>query len=148
MIGDTPVIFKSTKLGVLGLGAVAFSMAALTFGSGTAGAGPNDPGMTDVRGNGVVSSRQADSTSGARHCVVDPGTLGTSSTVTADLGEPMQRAAEAGPSWVGSDGFRAVGVNPSNPWRSGGINRRGGYRTSPKTGPQCGTGSAQPGNRF
>jgi hypothetical protein len=126
---------KSTKMGALGLGALAVSVTALTLGAGTASAGPNDPGMIDVRGNGQVSSRQADSTSGANRCDVSTGTLGTASVVDADLGEPMQRAAEAGPSWVGSDGWNAIGLSPSNPWR-------GNFNPSTRSGPQCRGGNA------
>ncbi|MGB0878792.1 MAG: hypothetical protein ACPGVY_16490 [Mycobacterium sp.] len=126
---------KSAKLGVLGCGALAFSMAAATLGAGAASANPNDPGMTDVRGNGVVSSRQADSTSGANRCDVSTGTLGTASIHDADHGEPMQRAAETGPSWVGSDGWNAIGLSPSNPWR-------GNFNQSTRTGPQCRGGNA------
>lgn len=126
---------KSTKLSTLGICALAVSVTAVTIGAGTASAGPNDPGMTDVRGNGTVSSRQADSTSGAKHCVVNPGTLGTASTTTADHGEPMQRAAEAGPSWVGSDGYNAVGTAPSNSWR-------GSFNGGTRSGPQCKKGRA------
>lgn len=129
------VSHKSAKLRVLGCSALAMSMAALTLGAGTATADPNDPGMQDVRGNGAVSSRQADSTSGARHCAVNPGTLGTSSVTSADHGEPMQRVDEAGPSWVGSDGWNAIGLSPSNPWR-------GGFNPTTRSGPQCRTGKA------
>ncbi|MCH9643126.1 MAG: hypothetical protein K0U71_15700 [Actinomycetia bacterium] len=135
------VSHKSAKLGVLGGGALAFGMVAATLGAGAASANPNDPGMTDVRGNGVVSSRQADSTSGAGHCVVNPGTLGTASVHSSDHGEPMQRAAETGPSWVGSDGWNASGLSPSNPWR-------GNFNQSTGTGPQCKKGRASKGNSF
>jgi len=126
---------------VLGFGALAFSMAALTFGAGTSGADQNDPGMTDARPDGTVHSRQAASTSGAKHCAVDPGTLGTASTATADHGVPMQTANEAGPSWVGSDGWQAIGLSPSNPWR-------GNFNQSTKTGPHCKQGRAGKGNSF
>jgi len=126
---------KSTKLGVLGCGALLVSAAAVTLGAGTASADPNDPGMIDVRGGGKVSSRQADSTSGANRCDVSTGTLGTASVVDADQGAPMQRTTEAGPSWVGSDGWNAIGLSPSNPWR-------GSFNPTTKSGPQCRGGNA------
>ena len=132
---------KSTKLSVLGFGALAFSVAAVTFGAGPASADPNDPSMTNARPDGTVSSRQAASTSGAKHCVVNPGTLGTSSVVSSDVGTPMQTAAEAGPSWVGSDGWQAIGLSPSSPWR-------GNFNQSTGTGPQCKKGKAGKGNSF
>lgn len=121
---------KSTKLGALGAGAVAVSFVALTFGSGISGANPNDPGMDRVGGNGSVSSRQADSTSGAKYCEVGTGTLNTASTHTPEMGAPKQTAKEAGPSWVGSDGWQAVGLSPSNPWR-------GSFNPKTRSGPQC-----------
>jgi len=128
---------KSTKPGVFGFGALAFSVAALTFGAGTAGADPNDPAMTEISGNGVVNSREAASTSGSARCTVDPGTLSTATLATSDVGTPMQTAAEAGPSWVGSDGWQAIGLSPSNPW-GGNFNPR-----STKTGPQCKQGKSR-----
>lgn len=124
---------KSTKLGAVGLGALAVSVAALTFGAGTAGADPNDPGMTNVRPDGTVTSRQSASVSGADHCVVSPGGLNTASTVTSDIGVPTQKVSEAGPNWVGSQGWQAIGLSPSNPWR-------GGFAPTTRTGPQCKTG--------
>ena len=131
------VTHKSTKLGVLGFGAIAFSVAALTFGAGTAGADQNNPSMTEVGGNqGVVTSRQSAATSGADHCMVNPGTLSTVSTVTSDIGAPTQKAEEAGPSWVGSDGWQAMGQSRSNPF-GGAFDPR-----NTSTGPQCGPGSA------
>ncbi|MCH9668664.1 MAG: hypothetical protein K0U80_12505 [Actinomycetia bacterium] len=126
---------KSTKFGALGAGALAVSFVAMTFGSGIAGANPNDPGMDRVGGNGTVSSRQADSTSGAKHCEVGTGTLSTASTHTPDMGAPKQTAKEAGPSWVGSDGWQAIGLSPSNPWR-------GQLGQTTRTGPQCKQGRA------
>ncbi|GJF11138.1 hypothetical protein NGTWS0302_15470 [Mycolicibacterium cyprinidarum] len=124
------VIHKSVQVGVLGIGAFALSVATL-IGAGAANADPNDPSMTTVRGNGTVSSRQAASTSGAKPCAVNPGTLSTASTIASDVGTPTQKAQEAGPEWVGSRGWQAVGISPSNPW-GGNFNPR-----STKTGPQC-----------
>lgn len=141
---DRPMVAltrKSTKMGALGLGALAIGVAALTFGTAAASADPNDPTMTDLRPNGKVTSRQADSISGARHCVVSPGTLNTSSTVTTIHGEPMQRTSETGPSWVGSDGWQAIGLSPANPW--GGV-----FLDTAKTGPQCKQGRADSAGRF
>ncbi|MCB0950528.1 MAG: hypothetical protein KDB44_14870 [Mycobacterium sp.] len=132
---------RPTKPGIVGFGALAFSVAALTFGAGIAGADPNDPGMTNVRPDGTVSSRQAAATSGARHCAVNPGTLNTTSTVTSDIGVPTQKASEAGPKWVGSNGWQAIGLSPSNPWR-------GNFNDTAKTGPQCKKGRAGSAGRF
>ncbi|MCH9736035.1 MAG: hypothetical protein K0U78_16035 [Actinomycetia bacterium] len=126
---------KSTKFGAGGVGAIAVSLAAITFGSGIAGANPNDPGMDRVGGTGTVSSRQADSTSGAKHCAVGMGTLSTASSHTPDMGTPKQTTKEAGPSWVGSDGWQAIGRSRSNPWR-------GSFNPTTRTGPQCKQGRA------
>lgn len=131
-------------LGALSLGALAVSVAALTsvsvaaltFGAGTAGASPNRPGMTDVSPDGSVSSRQADSVARSDYCAVNPGTMGTSTVTSADVSAPMQRAREAGPEWVGSDGGQAIGVNRSYPWGGSFRSRRTG------TGTQCKQGSA------
>jgi len=131
------VIDNSTKLGVLGVGVLALSLSALTFGAGAASADPNDPSMTGVGGNqGVVTSRQSAATSGADYCMVNPGTLSTTSTVTSGMGTPTQKAEEAGPSWVGSDGWQAMGQSRSNPF-GGAFDPR-----NTSTGPQCGPGSA------
>ncbi|MCH9643127.1 MAG: hypothetical protein K0U71_15705 [Actinomycetia bacterium] len=126
---------KSTKLNLLGVGALFFSAGALTFGAGTAGADQNDPAMTEVGGSGVVNSRQSASVTGGDYCSVTTGTKGAS-TVSSNVGVPMQRAEEAGPEWVGSRGWQAIGLSPSNPW--GGAFSPG----NTGTGPQCGKGSA------
>ncbi|WP_370330855.1 hypothetical protein [Mycolicibacterium hippocampi] len=132
------LIQNSKKLGVLGFGALAFSVAALTFGAGTAGADPNDPSHPTIGGDGVVSSRQAAATSGADYCAVSPGTLGTASVIASDMGVPSQKAEEAGPEWVGSDGWQAQGLSRSNAWG-------GAFDPSnTSTGPQCGPGAASP----
>lgn len=131
----------STKLRALGTGALAIGVAALTFGTGAASANPNDPGMTNVRPDGTVNSRQAASTSGANHCAVSPGTLSTSSTHSSDVGVPSQKTGESGPRWVGSDGWQAIGLSPSNPWR-------GNFNRPTRTGPQCKKGRAGSANRF
>lgn len=127
---------KFVKLGVLGVGALGLSVAALTSGVGTAGANPNDPGMDNVRPDGTVNSRQAASTAGSKYCEVGTGTLTTASTHTPEMGTPKQTAQEAGPSWVGSNGWQAIGLSPSNPW-GGNFNPR-----NTRTGPQCRKGNA------
>ena len=132
------LIHNSKKLGALGFGALALSGAFLAFGAGTAGADPNDPSMVEVGGDGVVNSRQSASVAGADYCAVSPGTLGTASTISSDIGIPTQKAEEAGPEWVGSRGWQAVGVSPSDPW-GGAFDPR-----NTSTGPQCGPGSANP----
>ncbi len=121
---------KSAKLGALAIGALAVSMAAVTMGAGTAGASPNNPGMDRVGADQDVNSRQADSVAGVNHCDVSSGTLSTSEVRDSKHHVPMQRTREAGPSWVGSDGWQAIGTSRSNPWR-GGFNRR------TRTGLQC-----------
>lgn len=131
------LIRKTVKLGALGVGALATSLSALTVGAGSAGANPNDPGMDRVGGTGSVSSRQADSTSGAKHCEVGMGTLSTASSHTPEMGTPKQTTKEAGPSWVGSNGWQAIGLSPSNPW-GGNFNPR-----NTRTGPQCKSGTAR-----
>ncbi len=105
--------------------------AVMTLGAGIAGADPNDPGMTNVRPDGHVDSPQSASTSGAKPCMVDPGTLSTSSVDSSDIGVPTQHAHEAGPEWVGSRGWQAVGLSPSNPW-GGHFNPQ-----NTTTGPHC-----------
>ncbi len=110
------ILDKSAKVGALAMGALFVSVAALTSGAGIAGANPNKPGMDRVRGDGDVNSRQAHSVSGANHCDVSSGTLSTSEVRDTDHGQPMQRTREAGPSWVGSDGWQAIGTSRSNPW--------------------------------
>ena len=122
---------KSAKLGALTLGALFVSVAALTSGAGVAGAGPNDPGMDRVGADQDVNSRQADSVSGASHCDVSSGTLSTSEVRDSNHGAPMQRTSEAGASWVGSDGWQAIGTSRSNPW-GGSFNSR-----KTRTGLQC-----------
>ncbi len=129
-------IRKTAKFGALGVGALAVTLSGMTAGAGTAGANPNDPGMDRVGGNGSVSSRQAASTSGAKHCEVGMGTLSTASSHTPEMGAPKQTTKEAGPSWVGSDGWQAIGLSPSNPW-GGNFNPR-----NTRTGPQCKSGTA------
>ncbi|MCH9731002.1 MAG: hypothetical protein K0U84_15210 [Actinomycetia bacterium] len=128
---------RSAKLGALAIGAFTVSVAALTSGAGIAGASPNDPGMDRVGADGDVSSRQAHSVSGANHCDVSSGTLSTSEVRDTDHGTPMQRTNEAGPSWVGSDGWQAIGLSRSNPW-GGSFNSR-----KTRTGLQCHDGSAR-----
>ncbi len=146
---------KSTKLFVIGMGALAISVVTLTFGAATANADPNDPSPTDVGRTGTVTSRQADSTSGAQRCMVDPGTLGTTSRVTSDVGTPMQRVNEAGPSWVGSDGWHSRSQGRSGPWARGNFSRSRRFnqsdainRPTTRTGPQCRQGTARRADTF
>ncbi len=133
---------KSAKVGALAIGGLFFSVAALTSGAGIAGASPNDPGMDRVGGDGDVSSRQAHAVSGANHCNVSSGTLSTSEVRDTDHGTPMQRTSEAGPSWVGSDGWQAIGLSRSNPW--GGSFSAGGPT---RTGLQCHGGKPRTANQ-
>ncbi len=132
---------ESRKLSVLGVGAFAVGMAAITYGAGIASADPNDPGMTDVRANRGVHSRQAASTSSAKQCVAETGTLGTASATSSDVGVPRRTSHKSGPSWLGSQGWQAIGTSNSNP-------RRGNLNQSTRTGPECKTGKAPPAGRF
>lgn len=129
---------KRSTLRVLGVDAlvvmavITFGMTADTLGAEYAIADPNDPGMTNVSPNGHVDSPQSASISGAKPCIVDPGTLGTATIESGDVGVPMQHASESGPDWVGSDGWQAIGTSRSNPW-GGKFNPQ-----NTKTGPRCG----------
>ncbi len=97
----TTDIRKAHTLRLLAVDALAIGVTAMAFSAGIASANPNDPGMTDVRGDGVVHSRQSAGVTGTKHCAVDPGTLNTSSTNSSGMGVPTQHAHEAGP--AGSD---------------------------------------------
>jgi hypothetical protein len=128
----------SKKLSALGIGAIALSGAFLAFGAGTASADENSPGpaMAEIGETGQVSSRQASSIAGSDFCAVNPGTLSTASAYTPDINVPKQLAQEAGPEWVGSRGWQAVGINPADPW---------GGNFDPQntsTGPVCSSVSA------
>lgn len=138
----TTDIRKAHTLRVLAVDALAIGVTAMAFSAGVASANPNDPGMTDVRGDGVVHSRQSAGVAGTKHCAVDPGTLNTSSTNSSGMGVPTQHAHEAGPSWVGSDGWQAIGQSRSNPW-GGHFNPQ-----NTKTGPQCRTGHSGSAGNF
>ncbi|MGD9619555.1 MAG: hypothetical protein AB7G47_04600 [Mycolicibacterium sp.] len=126
---------RLANLTLLGVYA-AVAAAALALGAGTAIADPDDPGLTDVGPTGHVDSPQSASISGAKPCIVDPGTLGTASSDSGDIGVPMQQAHESGPSWVGSNGWQAIGTSNSNPW-GGNFNPQ-----NTKTGPHCGPSKA------
>lgn len=128
MAADARTSTRSTRLGVLGVGALALTTFALTFGAGTAGADPNDPGHQEFSPDGQVRSSQASNVSSGSLCTVrtSQGTVHTS-----DIGTPTQRAKEAGPSWVGSDGWQAQGMSRSNAW-GGAFDPR-----NTRTGPQC-----------
>lgn len=124
---------NSKKLGALGFGALALSGAFFAFGAGTASADENSPGpaMAEIGETGVVSSRQSAAIAGADLCSVNPGTLSTASVYTPDVNVPKQLAEEAGPEWVGSRGWQAVGINPADPW-GGAFDPR-----NTSTGPKC-----------
>lgn len=122
---------RKARLGVLGVGALAFTSAALIFGAGTAGADPNDPAHQEFSPDGQVRSEQAASVSGSDLCVTTTGTAGTSDVRVTDVNTPKQTASEAGPDWVGSDGWQAQGLTRSNPWGGAFDPRNVG------TGPQC-----------
>ena len=109
---------KSKKLGALGFGALALSGAFLAFGAGTASADENSPGpaMAEIGETGVVSSRQAAAIQASDLCAVNVGTLSTASAYIPEVNVPRQSAQEAGPEWVGSRGWQAVGINPADPW--------------------------------
>ncbi|MGE2729684.1 hypothetical protein ACQI4F_09405 [Mycolicibacterium vaccae] len=131
MAADARTATRTKRLGVLGVGALALTTAALTFGAGTAGADPNDPAHQTFGPDGQVRSSQAANVSGSELCTANTGTSGTSDVRTSDIGIPKQHAEEAGPSWVGSDGWQAQGLTRSNPW-GGAFDPR-----NVRTGPTC-----------
>ncbi|BBX20452.1 hypothetical protein [Mycolicibacterium duvalii] len=131
MAVDARTVTRKARFGVLGVGALALTAAALTFGAGTAGADPNDPAHQEFSPDGQVRSSQAASVSGSEPCVTSTGTAGTSDVRVTDVSTPKQTASEAGPEWVGSDGWQASGLTRSNPWGGAFDPRNVG------TGPQC-----------
>ncbi|UXA17178.1 hypothetical protein [Mycobacterium sp. SMC-4] len=131
MAVDARTVTRKARYGVFGVGAVALAAAALTFGAGTAGADPNDPAHQQFAPDGVVRSGQAASIAGGDRCVTSTGTSGTSDVRVADVSTPKQTATEAGPSWVGSQGWQAQGTSRSNAWGGAFDPRNVG------TGPQC-----------
>ncbi|MGE2833798.1 hypothetical protein [Mycobacterium sp. SMC-4] len=130
MAADARTATRKTRLGVLGVGALALTTAALTFGAGTAGAEPNDPAHQEFSPDGQVRSSQAASVAGSEPCVPSAGTSGGDVRVS-EIGTPKQHAQEAGPSWVGSDGWQAQGISRTNPW-GGAFDPR-----NTPTGPKC-----------
>lgn len=125
-------IHRVKKAGIITVGAFAASVAVLTFGAGTAVADDKDtgPAPAEVGSQGVVSSGQAAAVAAAGRCETSTGTLSTASVYVPEGRVPSQKAEEVGPSWVGSDGWLAINVNPSDPWNASFFN-------SAKTGPQC-----------
>lgn len=99
-----------------GCGAVALTAAAITLGTASAHADPNDPSMSQVAPDGQVRSEQAAKVSGSDLCVANEGTMGTATIRTPEIGVPGQTAHEAGPDWVGSRGWQALAIDPADPW--------------------------------
>ena len=79
-------------------------------------ADPNDPSLTQFSPDGQVRSEQSASINSSDRCVANEGTLSTSDVRTSDMGTPEQTTSEAGPEWVGSRGWQALALSPSNPW--------------------------------
>jgi hypothetical protein len=104
---------------------------ALSLGGAVAHADSNDPAPVEVSADGQVRSEQAASVTGSQPCKTSLGTLGSGDVRSSDMGVPHQLAREAGPEWVGSDGWQAQGISRSNPW--------GGNfdPTNTHTGPAC-----------
>lgn len=104
---------------------------ALSLGVATAQADPNDPAPTQSSADGQVRSEQAAGVTGSQPCMANVGTLGGGDIRSSEMGVPHQMAEEAGPEWVGSDGWQAQGISRSNPW--------GGNfdPTNIHTGPTC-----------
>ncbi|MGZ8801699.1 MAG: hypothetical protein ACXWZL_03510 [Mycobacterium sp.] len=100
----------------LSVGAFALVSVALTLGTALAHADPNDPALSELSPDGHVRSEQAAKVEGGDRCVPNEGTLGTASIRTPEIGVPEQTAKEAGPEWVGSRGWQAVGIDPADPW--------------------------------
>lgn len=103
----------------------------LASGMAVAHADPNDPSPENVSPDGQVRSEQAASVAGSDRCMTSVGTMGTSDVRDSDMGVPNQLAQEAGPDWVGSDGWQALGSSRSNPW-GGNFDPRNIH-----TGPAC-----------
>ncbi|MEZ0339069.1 hypothetical protein ACAG25_03695 [Mycobacterium sp. pV006] len=89
--------------------------AALSLGP-AAHADPSDPTPGKMSADGQVHSEQAARVAGSQPCAVNVGTASGETVHTSDSGTPMQVAKEAGPEWVGSDGWQAQGISRSNPW--------------------------------
>ena len=106
-------VTRRSIVGAAGAVTLAF---AVSFGAAVAHADPNDPSMTEVTPNGQVRSEQSASVSSGDRCVANEGTMPTSDVRTSDQGVPEQTAEEAGPDWVGSRGWQAVAIDPSDPW--------------------------------
>ncbi|UXA18320.1 hypothetical protein [Mycobacterium sp. SMC-4] len=113
------------------LSAATVCAAFLSPGIAVAHADPNDPAPAQVSADGQVHSEQSASVAGSDRCMTNVGTMGTSSVRASDMDVPHQTAQEAGPEWVGSDGWQAQGISRSNPW--------GGNfdPTNTHTGPAC-----------
>jgi hypothetical protein len=124
------------SFGIGALAAAAAVGAVLTFGTATALADPNDPAMQELSPDGQVRSEQAATVSGSDLCTVNAGTLATSDIRTSDQGVPKQTVEEAGPEWVGSRGWQAIGIAPADPW-GGNFDPR-----NVSTGPACSPVSA------
>lgn len=106
-------VTRTTRL-IAGAGALA--SAALTLTAALAHADPNDPAMSQLSPDGHVRSEQSAKVSSDDLCVANEGTLGTASIRSPEIGVPQQSAEEAGPEWVGSRGWQAVGIDPADPW--------------------------------
>lgn len=124
-----------TRTSRVGAGVVALAFA-VSFGAAVAHADPNDPSMTELTPNGQVRSEQSARVASGDRCTANEGTMPTSDVRTSDQGVPEQTAKEAGPEWVGSRGWQAVAISPSDPW--------GGNfdPTNTPTGPACSPVSA------
>jgi hypothetical protein len=121
-------IHRIKKAGILSAGGFVASVAVLAFGAGTAAA---EPGPTEVAAQGgIVSSPQAASVVSGKRCEVSAGTLSTASVYVPEVNVPKQTADEAGPEWVGSDAWVAIGTNPADPWYND-------FLLTAPTGPQC-----------
>jgi hypothetical protein len=119
------------KASTLSAGVFAASFALLAFGAGTAHADEDTgPAPDEIASQGIVSSRQASGIAVSARCEVNASTLGTSSVYSPEGNVPKQVTEEVGPESLGSDGWIALGVNPSNPWNAEFFN-------GANTGPQC-----------
>jgi len=116
MARNSRTVTGRPKLGAFGVVAVGLTAAALSFGTAIAHADPNDPSPAETSPDGTVRSEQAAGVSRSDLCVASAGTLGTSDVRTSDMGIPNQDVQEAGPEWVGSRGWQAVGIAPADPW--------------------------------
>lgn len=116
MARDPRISTRRILFNTLGIAIVALVTAATGVGAAIAHADPNDPSMTKFSPDGRVRSEQSAGITVSDRCMANAGTLSTSDVRASDMGTPEQISKEAGPEWVGSRGWQAIALSPSNPW--------------------------------